>query len=300
MDGTIFDIKRFAVHDGPGIRTTVFLKGCPLNCIWCHNPEGIAPNINLWYFENKCIKCHHCIHSCQNHALSIQEKPDKHIGINHLKCSKAGTCVLVCPTGALSFDGKQITSDEVVKALLDDKLFYEQSAGGITLSGGDPLFQPDFSLEILKACKSLGIHTAIETSLYTRVEILEKFLTTVDLFITDLKIFDTTMHEKYTGVPNELIKSNIRFLADHKANMLIRIPLIPGITALDNNIKEIASFIYQLRPDISIELMNYNMLTESKYRIMNKPFDHLQDMKKFSKEELDYFMEIIKKEGSEF
>jgi len=297
MIGTIFDIKKFAVHDGPGIRSTVFLKGCYLNCIWCHNPEGISNQIDLWYFENKCIKCHQCIASCQNKALSVQEKPLPHITIDAEKCTNVGSCVQVCPTGALTFDGRLISSEEIVDILMDDHLFYEQSGGGITLSGGDPLYQPNFSYEILTGCKRKGIHTAIETSLYVQQNILEKLVPAIDLFIVDMKLFDASEHQRYTGVKNDLIKSNIRYLVNQNVNLLIRIPLIPGITALNNNIKKIASFVHNLRADIKIELMNYNIMAESKYQVMNKSFSLLHDMKSFTQDELTAFYQIIKDEG---
>ncbi|PKM56467.1 MAG: glycyl-radical enzyme activating protein [Firmicutes bacterium HGW-Firmicutes-3] len=297
MIGTIFDIKKFAVHDGPGIRSTVFLKGCHLNCIWCHNPEGISPKVNLWYFENKCIKCHKCIGSCQNNALSIQKEPLSHIKIDTEMCSNAGACVAVCPTGALCFDGRTISTQEIVEILMADQVFYEQSKGGITLSGGDPFYQSDFALDILKSCKNKALHTAIETCLYVHSDILEHFIPFVDLFIIDMKLYDTYEHQRYTGVRNESIKFNLHYLADRKVNLLVRIPLIPGITAKDENIKKIAAFVHSIRDDIKMELINYNVLAESKYRIMNKSYSLLHNMKSFTQSELNHFNQIIKNEG---
>jgi pyruvate formate lyase activating enzyme len=297
MKGNIIDIKKFTIHDGPGIRSTVFLKGCPLNCVWCHNPEGINKNINLWYFENKCIKCHRCIRVCLNRALSITE--NSHIAINSEKCTDAGNCVEVCPTEALCFDGKEISASEVVKVLMEDNAFYQESGGGITLSGGDPLFQFDFSLEILKACKSKNVHTTIETCMYVKRDILEKFLNCVDLFIVDLKLFDSDEHEKYTGVRNELIKSNFEYLASQNANILLRIPLIPGITATNENIKNISTFVKNISSKIPIELMNYNPLTENKYRLMGKNYDVLMGMKPLTSNELDKLYQIVNNQGIE-
>lgn len=297
MTGNIIDIKKFTIHDGPGIRSTVFLKGCPLSCVWCHNPEGIDKKINLWYFESKCIKCHKCISSCLNKALSIAEKP--HIVINKGKCTNAGSCVEICPTAALCFDGKEISALDAVNVLLEDKAFYQQSGGGITISGGDPLFQFDFSLEILKACKRENIHTAIETCMYAKRDILEKFIDCVDLFIVDLKLFDSNDHEKYTGVRNELIKSNFEYLALQNVNILLRIPLIPGITATKENVKNISAFVKNISSKIPIELMNYNPLAENKYRLMHKDYDVLKGMKPLLDNEFDQLYQIVKNEGLE-
>lgn len=295
MIGHIIDIKKFTLHDGPGIRSTVFLKGCPLRCVWCHNPEGLEKKISLWYFENKCIKCHKCISACPNNALSVSEKP--HIAINKEKCTNAGKCVEVCPTTALCFDGKEVSSQDVVKVLVEDKAFYQQSGGGITISGGDPLYQSDFSLEILKASKRENIHTAIETCMYSKREVLEKFIDCVDLFIVDLKLFDSSDHEKCTGVRNEIIKSNFKYLVSQKADILVRIPLIPGITATKENIKSISAFVNNTNKSVSIELMNYNPLAENKYRLMGKTYKEIKGMKPLSENELDILYQIVSNGG---
>ena len=296
MVGNIIDIKKFTLHDGPGIRSTVFLKGCPLRCIWCHNPEGIDFENHLWYFEKKCIHCHLCLAACPNQALSIQEKPLPHIRINKLKCSCSGGCAKACPTGALCFDGQSLRSEDVVRILLEDRSFYEESGGGITLSGGDPLYQYEFSLEILKACKDAGLHTAIETSMHSKKEFLARFLDFVDLFIVDLKLFDTVRHAQYTGVGNKLILSNFEFLVSQNKPILVRIPLIPGITDTQVNIRSIASYVYQISRDTPIELINYNPLAENKYRLMNRDTTVLKGMKPLNESELDSLYEIIASE----
>lgn len=297
MVGNIIDIKRFTVHDGIGIRSTVFLKGCPLKCQWCHNPEGIENKISLWYFQNKCIKCNKCIASCPSGALSKGGEYQPDIMINRLKCINSGKCLDVCPTNALCFDGKQIDSEEVARILLKDRLFYNHSGGGITLSGGEPTYQYDFSLEILEECKKQHLHTAIETCMYTKKDILGRFIEYTNLFIVDLKIFDSKEHMKYTGMDNELILSNFKYLASQHLDILVRIPLIPGITTTLGNIKNISRFVYNMNNDIPIELMNYNTLAESKYRLMNKNFQMYKDLKPLCEKELNELYQIISDEG---
>jgi len=297
MNGNIINIERFAIHDGPGIRSVVFLKGCPLHCLWCQNPEGIKNEINLWYFEKKCIRCHKCINSCKNKALTIGKKDEPHILINKDKCKKRGDCVRICPTGALEFDGINLSSEEVVKILLKDKKFYENSNGGITISGGDPFYQYKFSLEILKLCKKEKIHTAIESCLYTEKKIIDEFIGITDLFIIDLKIFDSELHKKYTGKDNGLIKSNFKFLASKGVKILVRIPLIPNITTISNNLQDIAEFVNKVDSGIPIELINYNPLCKNKYRLMGISDNFFKNMKPFDKDELKNFYRIIENEN---
>lgn len=294
IKGTIFDIQRFSIHDGHGIRTTLFIKGCPLKCMWCHNPEGINKNIQLWYFANKCIGCHKCIASCPQYALSAS---DAGIDIDRNSCINRGRCTSVCPTNALSLNGREMTIDEVVHELLADRPFYEKSGGGITLSGGEPTSQPDFALAILEAMKAQGISTALETSMYCKRDIFEQFIPLVDQFIVDLKLFDPQLHQKYTGVSNERIKDNFLSLATWRIPILVRIPMIPSATATMHNIEDIASFVYSIDPTIPVELMNYNPLANDKYRIMNLPFLLGGDKRAFTPKEMEHFYHIIENIG---
>jgi glycyl-radical enzyme activating protein len=297
VKAVVFDVKKFAVHDGPGIRTTLFLKGCPLKCLWCHNPEGISSDITLWYFENKCINCHTCLKSCPQDALSAGTEVSPSIIIDHEKCNNCGICVDKCPTGALAFDGYEMDSDKAVDLLLQDEVFYKQSQGGITISGGDPLFQHEFCRDVLTKCRDRGIHTAIETSMQSTVEILESFIGLVDLFIVDLKIFNEKEHKRYIGAGNRLIFSNFKFLVEKNQNLLVRIPLIPGITATEENLRSIARFVADNSEGMSIELINFNPLAINKYRLMGAENMQLQNMKPFSETELENFYSILETEG---
>lgn len=295
--GTVFDIRRFTIHDGPGIRTTVFLKGCPLDCPWCHNPEGRAINLDLWHFRNKCIGCGMCIEKCPEKALSTRIDGVSDILIDYNKCTKCGMCVQECPTEALAFDGRIITSGEVLEEVMKDMEFYSQSGGGVTLSGGDPLCQSEFSIEILKACKEKSINTAVETCLFAEKSVLEKFVDLVDYFIVDLKIFDSILHKNTVGVENDKIRDNLKFLAMKAHNILVRIPLIPGFTANNENLGNIAAFVYNIRKDIPIELINYNPLAVSKYELMNRGYCIEKSVKPFSSEEIQRFEKMVEEKG---
>ncbi len=312
MEGKIFDIKRFAIHDGPGIRTTVFTKGCPLDCLWCHNPEGKSERIRLWYIQNRCIGCNQCIKTCPENALTIDktdipinDKDKKkniiknnyskaHISIDRKKCNLCGQCVEICPAKALTFDGQIMSTKEIVKEVKRDSIFYKNSGGGVTISGGDPFNkQYLFNIDILKKCKEEGIHTAIETCLYGDEKILDLFIPWVDLFIVDLKIFDTDLHKKYTGVYNYKIKKNFKLLAGKDTKILLRIPLIPGYTACKTNIKKIASFVNEIKRNIPVELINFNPLSRNKYLAGDMCYRLDLNMQPYNDNQLKEFRKII-------
>ena len=186
MKAVVFDIKRFAVHDGPGIRSTLFLKGCPLDCKWCHNPEGISRGEMLWYFPNQCLKCGDCVPVCPHQALIMENE----ILIDRSRCDLCGKCTETCPTGALHILGKEMTIEEIEEELLRDRIFYEESGGGITLSGGEPLAQSAVAVEVLKNMKARGIATAVESCLQVPESVLEEVLPLCDYFMADLKLID--------------------------------------------------------------------------------------------------------------
>jgi pyruvate formate lyase activating enzyme len=271
-EGDLFKIKRFSIHDGPGIRTTVFLKGCPLNCIWCHSPEGISQVNSLWYNKNLCIACGQCVNACPSEALSMTTDEIPLIRIDRTKCNLNGACVKFCPSNALQFTGFRATPGDILSEIEKDLLYYRTSDGGVTLSGGEALLQPEFSLEILKGCKVRNIHTAIETSLFCEKETLDLILPYVDLFIADLKISDPVLHEYYTGKSNSTILDNFLYLVAKGANITVRIPMIENITNTSVNMQSIIDFVLATDKNIPVELISYNLLTENNYTRLGLPF----------------------------
>lgn len=270
--GIIFKIKRFSVHDGPGIRTSVFMKGCPLNCIWCHSPEGIDSDISIWYDKSLCIACGECVKACPNKALRLYDDMDPQIKIDRKLCCLSGDCVKVCPTGAIQFTGSKVGVSEIMDEVEKDMLFYQMSGGGITLTGGEPLYQPEFSLSILNLCHKKNIHTAIETCLFCDRATIVKIVDYVDLFIVDMKIYAQDQHIRYTGKSNEIIKENLRYIAESGKSILVRIPLIPNITDTEDNRNAIKKFVDSIDSRIPIEFINYNLLAENNYKRLGVSF----------------------------
>lgn len=271
-EGDVFKIKRFSVHDGPGIRTSVFLKGCPLKCVWCHSPEGISSANSLWYNKNFCIACGECVEACPSNALRLTDDATPEIEIDRNACRLSGECVKTCPTNALQFTAYKATVAEIITEIEKDLAYYQTSGGGVTLTGGEALYQPEFSFEILKGCKERNIHTAIETCLYCDREVIDLILPYVDLFFIDLKLFDDILHKKYTGRSNERIKDNFRYIAASGKKIIVRIPLIENITDTTENRKAIMDFVAETNENIPVELIRYNPLTENNYNRLGIPF----------------------------
>ena len=287
MNGKVFDIRRFSTHDGEGIRTTVFLKGCPLSCVWCQNPEGIAPEIMPIYFENRCIHCETCVALSQNGGCSCAEGK---IRLNRTAEEDWDKLIYECPSGALEMDAKNMTVQEVMGEIRKDVAFFRHG-GGVTLSGGEPLMQYQFAAEILKACQEEGIHTALESSLYASEKAFRTVLPHLSISFADLKLIDDEAHKKYVGVSNERIKKNIEILltSEIRENVIIRTPMIPGITTDQDNIMEIASFISQIYPDVKYEILNYNPLAEAKYHLVEREFCFKEKKPKYSAEMMEQF-----------
>ncbi len=270
LTGTLFDIKRYAVHDGPGIRTTLFFKGCPLRCWWCHNPEGIAPEKELILKPSRCLdECRLCISACPELALS---KPEGRIQVDQQRCRMSGLCAEACPTGALEVAGKTWTVDEAMHEILKDRVFYEHSGGGVTFSGGEPLQQPKFLRALLKKCKEQGLHTVLDTSGQAPFDRLESIMGQVDLFFYDLKILDEEKHRKMTGVSNELILENLRRLSQSGSRIQIRIPLVTGVNEDIPHIRKVADFLSSLPGIRDIGLLPYHTMGSQKYKNLEVPY----------------------------
>ncbi len=268
MNGLIFDIKRYSVHDGPGIRTTVFFKGCPLRCAWCHNPESQSSNKQIIYYEDKCILCQTCVHTCKEQAVSVIKN---RIKIDTKKCTLCGDCTDNCPTNALEMIGKEYEVKKLVGEILKDKDFFD-GGGGITISGGEPFVQYEFLLELLKELKESGVHIAIDTTGHTKTEKLLNTLPFVDLYMYDIKLMDAKKHKQYTGVGNELILKNLIELDKNGVSLNIRIPIIPTINDDDENISETIEFLKGLKNIASVDLLPYHNMMIDKYKRLNMPF----------------------------
>ena len=290
MNGFVFEVKRFAVHDGPGLRTTLFLKGCPLRCPWCQNPEGLHLEPRLWYKEADCLRCGNCVVSCQERALALDER----VHIDRAACTLCKRCLDACPTGALLLDGREVSADEAEETLLQDAVFYAEG-GGITLSGGEVMAQWPFALELLRRMRARGVDTAIETCLLVKQDVLSRFLGLVDHFIVDIKYFDGAEHRRVLGESNELILANYRYLVEKGADVLVRTPLIPGYTATEANIRAIARFVRLTDANARYELLNFNPLCRSKYAALEE--DYPVSGQPFSAGEMEAFYAILREEG---
>jgi len=265
MNAYIFDIKHFAVHDGPGIRTTVFFKGCPLKCLWCHNPESISGNTQLGYLEKNCTHCGRCSLVCPTGAHYMTEE-HKH-GFDRKKCIKCGKCTEVCYGKNLTLYGKEMTVEEILDELLSDEDFYSSSNGGVTLSGGECLLQADFCGELLKRLKEKGIHTAVDTCGFVPKEAIDKVIPYTDLFLYDFKAYDEDVHKKCTGVSNKIILENLKYLDEKGCKIEIRIPFVPVYNS--EQTEKAGAFLKGLRGIVGVRILPYHNYASSKYKSLN-------------------------------
>ncbi|WP_036787741.1 glycyl-radical enzyme activating protein [Phocaeicola abscessus] len=262
----IFDIKRYAIHDGPGIRTTIFIKGCPLRCIWCHNPESWSSEAQKLYRQSKCIGCGTCMQVCPMHALRLTPE-----GIRPVegKCLSCGLCTEECPTKALEMCGREWAMDELMMEIEKERDVMEDSHGGVTLCGGEPLFYPDYALELLQELGRRGFHRTVDTTLFVDPGDLRKVTAECELFLVDLKVMDSAKHRFFTGVSNERILRNIRMLAEIGRDFLIRIPLIHGVNSDERNIEDTAAFLEELPwKRRTLNLLPYHEVGQDKHRRM--------------------------------
>lgn len=263
--GMIFNIQRFSIHDGPGIRTTVFFSGCNLRCLWCHNPESHEMKPRLEYFVNSCTFCGKCAEVCPAGAITVE---NGEYTIHKDLCGSCFTCVDYCVSGARRVSGKPMTAAEVFDIVMRDEQYYDRSDGGVTFSGGEPLLQPHFLLELLTLSRSAGINTAVESALCAGAEIIKKITPLVGLFMCDIKAMDDDIHKKYTGISNKKILSNIKLLSQLGADVLIRVPVIKGVNENTENMLLMADFLINQTNIRRVELLKLHTLAAHKYHAL--------------------------------
>jgi pyruvate formate lyase activating enzyme len=264
MTGRIFDLQRFSIHDGPGIRTTVFFKGCPLRCLWCHNPEGISSQPQLAFTPDKCIACGDCVKACPETALARNQAG--RAVLDRARCTACGACAPVCDARALEMVGRDLTVEEVMAVALRDRDYYAASGGGLTLSGGEPLAQPEFAEALLRAARRERLHCAVETSGFAEWPQLERLLPLVDLWLYDYKETNPQLHLSFTGESNQRILANLRALDRAGARLLLRCPMVPEYNARQEHLAAIAALARELPNLRGVELLPYHRLGQSKLR----------------------------------
>ncbi len=263
ITGIIFDIKRFAIHDGPGIRTSVFLKGCPLRCAWCHNPEGLSPEPELVLQPGKCIAgCRFCVDACPRGAVSLGESGPS---IDAARCVRCGACAEACPTGAIQRIGRTVTAAEVVAEIEPDRIFYVESGGGATFTGGEPLAQPDFLCALLALCRERGIDTVVDTAGCAPAGVLDRVAELAGEFLFDLKIIDAAGHQRFTGGSNRQILDNLERLVSRGAHVMVRVPLLPGVNDDPASLETIGRYLEELGGVTGVALLPFHRGGGRKY-----------------------------------
>lgn len=274
QEGTIFDIQRFSIHDGPGIRTIVFLKGCPLRCKWCSNPESQSKYIQITFNKSNCIDCGKCKAVCPLGAISL----DKNNKIERDKCDSCGICVDNCYSNALVKIGKKIKVEDVLQELKKDSVHFRRSGGGVTLSGGELLDQADFVAEILKGCESMGWHTTLETTAFAKKEAIDKVIPLADLVLLDIKHTNNEIHKKHIGVGNKIILENAKHISKISKELIIRVPVIPKFNCDKKSINSIASFVKTLEEVKRVDLLAYHNFGGSKYQNLEMEYEMEKDI----------------------
>ena len=292
LTGLVFDIQRFSLHNGPGIRTTIFLKGCPLACQWCHNPESQSYKPEIMFWENRCLACGACVDACPEDAIQFVNGFPK---TDFSKCTYCAACVDVCYANAREMVGKEMTPSQVLEEIKRDLAFYDESGGGVSFSGGEPLGQPEFLLSILRACRAEDIHTVVDTSGFARWSVFERIAPYVNLFLYDFKSFDAEIHRNYTGVSNELILENLTKLSELNSRIILRMPIIPGINDSVHNLSAAAEFIAGLPQVEEIDLLAYHQIATDKYKRINRPY--LLDLEKPSPERMEEIAVLMRRYG---
>lgn len=296
--GIIFNIQRFSIHDGPGIRTVVFLKGCPLHCPWCSNPESQNNNIQITWDKNKCINCEKCIDICPTKSLSnIIKDGNKIISVNEKTCVGCLKCKNECLQSAISYEGEFKDVDEIINEVMKDDVFYDESGGGVTISGGEVLQQAEFAIQLLKKAHENGLHTASETTCYTDFETFKRFIENLDLLLCDIKHYDSNKHRDVVGVSLENIQKNIKYAVDCGLDVIGRIPIIPGFNFSIKDAIGLSDALINLGIN-KVNLLPFHQFGESKYTLLNKTYN-MSDVDALKKDDPKFleFVSIFKEKG---